>query len=139
MFTAMISQCTYNDITMHQNYDHIYLYIYIYICVYIELDGEQHLVFYYIDILDEIKRLLASPSLRGKQYVGFEPQYSSSDPSERVFDKSNGGLWMQELHMRFPHGRPWGVILNSDGSFFGSSKDGHPIYSKYCNLIVTAL
>ena len=92
------------------------------------LDGEQRLVFYHINLFDAVKRLLALPSFLGQQHVAFEPQVSKT--GKRVFCNVNGSLWWEELCSRYPELRMVGIILNSDGSFFGVHKDGHPIYSE---------
>lgn len=102
-----------------------------------DLDGQQHLLFYNINLFEAVKRLLALPTFLDKQYVGFERQVSKSDPEKRVFGKINGGLWFEQMASRHPDVRVVGVVLNSDGSFFGVHKEGHPIYSELlmCELI----
>jgi hypothetical protein len=65
-----------------------------------------------------------------QQYFVFEQQLSSLPPVERVFGNINGGLWFEEMSSKYPDVRIAGIVLNSDGSFFGVHKDGHPIYSK---------
>lgn len=95
-----------------------------------EDDGKQPLVFYYVDLFEAFKRLLSSPTFLNKQYTGFERQVSKSHPDQRVFGKINGCLWFEQMSLRFPEERIAGMVLNSDGSFFGAHKEGHPVYSK---------
>lgn len=119
---------TQNAVLLYQKCHANVIYIYIYITT--ELDGTQQLVFYHVDLLDEMKRLLAMPSFLNQQYFAFERQESLLQPGQRVFGKINGGLWFEQMSSKYPEARIAGIVLNSDGSFFGVHKQGHPIYGR---------
>lgn len=119
---------TQNAVLLYQKCHANVIYLYTYITT--ELDGTQQLVFYHVDLLDEMKRLLAMPSFLNQQYFAFERQESLLQPGQRVFGKINGGLWFEQMSSKYPEARIAGIVLNSDGSFFGVHKQGHPIYGR---------
>lgn len=92
-----------------------------------EGDLEEDVIFHYVDLMEEVEAMLARPSLQGQLYTRYEKQVSKLR-SERAYGQANSAGWFEWASSKYPDCRPVGVMLYSDGSFFGVHKDAHPIY-----------
>jgi hypothetical protein len=55
------------------------------------LDGDQKLKFHFVSLKAEIRRFIANPTLQGKMYTQFEPEFTEERPFKRIIRRANSG------------------------------------------------
>ena len=98
-----------------------------------ELDGDNKLKFYYIDLYKAVIRSIQDPSLSGKLYHTFEME--TDNDGNRVFEKANSGLVFESFYYMDVEAAPYIVIVASDGSHQGHMIQ-HPMYCKSNHCIL---
>jgi len=66
-----------------------------------ELDGGNSLKFFYIDLVEAVKRMIENPEYDDKLYDSF--QLTLDEEGNRVFDKVNTGLVFESFQLLDPH------------------------------------
>ena len=92
-----------------------------------DLDGTNSLLFYYIDLLESVYRVIQDPLYANKLYHSFERQ--SDSLGNRVFQKANSGLVFESFQLLDPTVSPILIIVASDASHQGHVSR-HPLYCK---------
>ena len=92
-----------------------------------ELDGDNTLKFYFIDLLEAVIRSIQDPTLEGKLYHTFEVSFDQE--GMRVFDKANSGLVFETFYLLDTEAAPLITIVASDASHQGNMIQ-HPLYCK---------
>ncbi len=92
-----------------------------------ELDGQNVLKFYFIDLLDAVVRSAQDPTLEGKLYHTFEASHDQE--GNRMFDKATSGLVFETFYLLDTESAPLITIVVSDASFQGNTTQ-HPLYRK---------
>jgi hypothetical protein len=90
-----------------------------------ELDGSNKMTFYWIDLLEVVKRYIQDPSYANKLYHAFE--MATDDDGNRMFDKANSGMVFEVFQLMDPTSAPVLIIVASDGSHKGNISQ-HPMY-----------
>ncbi len=95
-----------------------------------DFDGEQPVVFYYIDPGHALERHAGKSKLKNKLYYQYEREESWTHPGARAFSRVNGGLAFQRLAC---NAVPLCHVFYADKA--GSTKHctHFPIYSKCVN------
>ena len=94
-------------------------------CMFQDLDGDNKLKFYWIDLVKAIERSIEDPSYLNKLYHAFE--MSLDENGVRVFDRANSGLVFESFQLLDPSVSPILVIIASDASHQGNTTH-HPLY-----------
>ena len=91
------------------------------------MDGSNKLKFYFIDIIEAGKRMIANASLKDKLYHTFQKVVDAE--GNRIFDKGNSGMVFESFQLMDPESSPVLFIVASDSSHRGNVKM-HPLYCK---------
>ena len=92
-----------------------------------ELDGDNNLKFYFIDLLESVIRTAQDPTLEGKLYHTFE--LSQDQEGQRIFENANSGLVFETFYLLDTEAAPLITIIASDASHQGNLIQ-HPLYRK---------
>ncbi len=95
-----------------------------------ELDGDQVLMFYWIEPIDAADRMVARPEFTDKFYFHFERQESEQRPTKRAFGRANSGMVFQEAQLLDPFSVPMLHLFYGDKSFSGAHRGHYPIYGE---------
>jgi hypothetical protein len=96
-----------------------------------ELDGDQPVVFYYIDPGHALERHAGKLKFKNKFYYQYEREESWTRPGVRAFGRVNGGLAFQGFQQIAGNAVPLCHVFYADKA--GSTKNctHHPIYGKF--------
>ena len=102
---------------------------------YSEIDGNQVFNFYWIDLIQAIKRYIAKKKKHAnKFYTRYEPQFSGQDNSQRAFSRANSGTIFQAFQLLNPKCSPVLALFYADASFTGQHMTHHPTYSMWNHI-----
>jgi hypothetical protein len=95
------------------------------------LDGEQSVIFYYIDPGYAMERHAGKAKFKNKFYYQYEREESWTRPGVRAFGRANGGLAFQGFQKVAGNAVPLCSVFYADKA--GSTKNctHHPIYRKW--------
>jgi len=93
-----------------------------------DLDGSNNMKFYWIDLIEAVKRYIENPLYAEKLYHAFEMKINAG--GYRVFQKANSGLIFQSFQLLDPTSSPVLIIIASDAAHVGNNPR-HPMYCKY--------
>jgi hypothetical protein len=96
-----------------------------------DLDGDQPVVFYYIDPGHALERHAGKLKFRNKFYYQYQREESWTRPGVRAFGRVNGGLAFQGFQKIAGNAVPLCHVLYADKA--GSTKhcSHHPIYGEF--------
>lgn len=95
--------------------------------LYAEADGDQPVVFYYIDPGFAMERLAGKTKFRNKFYYQYQRQESWTHPGMRAFGRVNGGLTFQGFQKVAGNAVPLSHVFFSDKAGCGHLTH-HPIF-----------
>jgi hypothetical protein len=97
-------------------------------------------ILHYIPLTEIARRLLCRKQFQGKQYHGFEIQYSERKPGARAFGRSNSTFWFETAQARADYMlqaagdegpcRVAGLQVVSDNSYGEKHMGWHGVYGK---------
>ena len=95
-----------------------------------ELDGDQPVVFYYIDPGHAMERHAGKSKFRNKFYDQYEREESWTRPGVRAFGRANGTLTFQGFQIIAGNAVPLCHIFYADKAGAQKHCTHHPIYGK---------
>ena len=93
-----------------------------------DLDGSNNMKFYWIDLIEAVKRYIENPLYAEKLYHAFEMKIHAGGYC--VFQKASSGLIFQSFQLLDPTSSPVLIIIASDAAHVGNNPR-HPMYCKY--------
>ena len=93
-----------------------------------DMDGDQPVVFYYIDPGYALERHAGKSKFNGKFYYQYEREDSWTHPGVRAFGRVNGGLAFQGFQKIAGNAVPLCHIFYADKAGAGKHSTHHPIY-----------
>lgn len=99
------------------------------------MDGDQPVVFYYIDPCYAMERHAGKAKFKNKFYFQYEREDSWTRPGVRAFGRVNGGTAFQGFQIRAGNAVPMCHVFFADKA--GSTKNSthHPIYGELSSLL----
>ncbi len=99
------------------------------------MDGDQPVVFYYIDPCYAMERHAGKAKFKNKFYFQYEREDSWTWPGVRAFGRVNGGTAFQGFQIRAGNAVPMCHVFFADKA--GSTKNSthHPIYGELSSLL----
>ena len=101
-------------------------------------DGQ--VILHYIPLTEIARRLICRKNFKGKQYHGFEIQWSERKPGARAFGRSNSTFWFETAQARADYMlqaagyagpcRIAGLEVVSENSYGGKHQGWHGVYGK---------
>jgi hypothetical protein len=96
-----------------------------------DMDGDQPVVFYYIDPGYALERHAGKSKFNGKFYYQYEREDSWTHPGVRAFGRVNGGLAFQGFQKIAGNAVPLCHIFYADKAGAGKHCTHHPIYGSF--------